>query len=70
MHSFHAGLQNRPTKQEGTSSKLDFEDMRSPHKGKNADEEVFSRQMSLFSKNRGKHQEERKGSIKSVSSQK
>jgi hypothetical protein len=44
--------------------------MRSPHKGKNADEEVFSRQMSVFSKNRGKNQEERKESIKSSGSQK
>jgi hypothetical protein len=70
MHTFHSGLQNRLTKQENASSKLDFEDMRSPHKVNNADQEVFSRQMSLFSKNRGKHQEERKGSIKSVGSQK
>jgi hypothetical protein len=44
--------------------------MRSPHKGKNPDDEGFSRQMSLFSKNRGKNQEDRKESIKSVSSQK
>ena len=70
MHSYHAGLQNRPTKQDGTSSKFDDEYMRSPHRDKNPIDEGFSRQMSLFKKNRGKHQEERKESIKSVSSQK
>jgi len=70
MHSFHAGLHNRPPKHEGTRSKLDIEDMKSPNKGKYADEEVFSRQMSIFRKNSANNQEERKESIKSVGSQK